>query len=394
NEDKKLLDFSYSRMGMYRQCPQKYKFRYIDKIPEKPKSYFSFGHAVHGALEFLYNVKSPPFPTAKEMLAVFEKDWQSSSYEDKGYASADKAKKDYLDGVKMLTAYYKKHSSAFSVPLAVEYKNTVAIDGLNVMVVVDRIDYLGGGKISIVDYKTGKTAEREPDQLHMYQKILENSQDLRERVAMSDGFSDAVKIEKLLFYYVPGQSEQIFDRCPDMELNEFWREVLVTADDIRAEKFSPSPDERNCAFCDYKPLCPIFGGKTQTKTSVQKMSSPVIKEETLSEKIDRYGEMAGQALALKAEIINAMKQNGFVKHFGKKYEAELLSGQKYVFKDRQKVMEFLTQTGLIKKAMAPTHSLIEKLISDGEIPQKEREKLLSFASLHDATELKFLKLED
>ncbi|MBR1980020.1 MAG: PD-(D/E)XK nuclease family protein [Elusimicrobiaceae bacterium] len=56
------LSFSYSKMGMYKECPQKYKFRYVLKLPEKPKYYFAFGAALHKAREYLYSSLTPPFP--------------------------------------------------------------------------------------------------------------------------------------------------------------------------------------------------------------------------------------------------------------------------------------------------------------------------------------------
>ena len=42
---------SHSSITLYNECPQKYKFRYLDRIPETPRHYFSFGHSVHLALE-------------------------------------------------------------------------------------------------------------------------------------------------------------------------------------------------------------------------------------------------------------------------------------------------------------------------------------------------------
>ena len=57
---------SHSSISMYRTCPQRWKFRYIDKVPEKPRSQFSFGKSVHTALEF--SEKS----LAAERFALFE----------------------------------------------------------------------------------------------------------------------------------------------------------------------------------------------------------------------------------------------------------------------------------------------------------------------------------
>src|SRR6185295_39282 len=63
---------SHSSMSTYLTCPQKWKFRYIDKIPEKPRSVFSFGKSVHTGLEFLFTRIGETLPTLEEMLAHFK----------------------------------------------------------------------------------------------------------------------------------------------------------------------------------------------------------------------------------------------------------------------------------------------------------------------------------
>ena len=40
---KSALAFSYSKLSLYEECPLKYKFKYIDKIKEEPKTFFAFG---------------------------------------------------------------------------------------------------------------------------------------------------------------------------------------------------------------------------------------------------------------------------------------------------------------------------------------------------------------
>ena len=69
------LSFSYSKMGMYKECPQKYKFRYVHMLPEQPKYYFAFGSALHEVMEYIYNPANPVFPTLAEALVFFENHW-------------------------------------------------------------------------------------------------------------------------------------------------------------------------------------------------------------------------------------------------------------------------------------------------------------------------------
>ncbi|MFH1619703.1 MAG: PD-(D/E)XK nuclease family protein, partial [bacterium] len=290
------LDFSYSRMTMYEECPLRFKFRYVDRIPEKPKYYFAFGHSVHNALEFLYNVKSPPFPSMDEMLASFERDWNSASWDKKGYLSAEKAEADFIEGRRMLTAYYRKHHASMQVPLAVEYKTSLKIDGLSVMSVVDRIDYAGDGSIVISDYKTGKNVKRDPDQLHMYQKICETDPGIKELVKARFGAAESedIRVGKLVFCHVPTLKESFFERSPAVELGKFWERVLGVAGSITAGRFDPTPGERQCKFCDYKKFCPIFAEGAVPPAAHPKRveeEEPVSGEEALGALADRYGDL-------------------------------------------------------------------------------------------------------
>ena len=57
---------------MYNECPLRYKLKYVDNIPEKPKHFFSFGQSVHKALEFFYTVKALPAPTLAELLESYK----------------------------------------------------------------------------------------------------------------------------------------------------------------------------------------------------------------------------------------------------------------------------------------------------------------------------------
>jgi len=107
------LAFSYSKLSMYTECPLKYKFKYLDKIKEEPKSYFAFGNSIHKALEFLHAVSNPPFPSIEEVLESFKKQWGLKSWLEKGYKDPAKEETDFRKGVEMLKAYYAANKDSF-----------------------------------------------------------------------------------------------------------------------------------------------------------------------------------------------------------------------------------------------------------------------------------------
>ena len=384
----KNLSFSYSKMGMYKECPQKYKFRYVHMLPEQPKYYFAFGSALHAVMEFIYNPAKPAFPTLEEALAFFDTTWNKTSFEQKGYASVDKELEGYAEGRRILETYYAANADNFKHPLSVETKSTLEIDGLSLISILDRMDYLGDGKIKILDYKTGKTVQREPDQLYMYQKVVENSPVIRAIVQAKDPSVKNVQVGELSFYHLPTLTELKFERAPDKEIFEFWQGVLQIADKIRAGQFSPTPGENQCRWCDYRNICPVFTGKeydgpsgygarnlAASKPISQPAALPKSEPEVLAEKIDRLGEITQEQQKLEQEILALLQKNKFEKHFGKNFKAELVSDDKITLTDTAKVVALLQKLNLLNKTLAPTKTTIARLLSDDSVSPQDKAQL-------------------
>jgi putative RecB family exonuclease len=391
------LSFSYSKLGLYRECPQKYKFRYILKIPEKPKYYFAFGTALHKVMEFMYAVGTPPFPPVETTFKFFKSDWDCTSWDDKGYASAAKEREGFLEGVRIIKAYYEKHGADNFAPVSSEFRSTVDIDGLSVISIVDRIDYLGGGKISILDYKTGKTLSREPDQLMMYQKLMDNNPKLEDLVKAKYPDVKEVKVANMLFYHLPTLEEQAFEPASKEEIDEFWAGVLVTAGDIKASKFDPDPSEQKCRWCDYKPMCPVWKLSDADATPfadnavAQKSINP---QEDLSSKIDAYGKASSEAEKLKKEILDIMVKNNFSKHFGREFEAELETVKALDFKDHQKTIDVLKKHKLLGAALVPTYTSIVNLMQSGKLTPEQKKDLEATAQTVETLKLNITKTEN
>lgn len=374
----KNLSFSYSKMGMYKECPQKYKFRYVHMLPEKPKYYFAFGTALHAVMEFIFDPTKLTFPSLQQALQFFDTTWNKTSFEQKGYASAAKELEGYTEGRRIIESYYAANSSSFVHPLSTEMKSTLELDGLSLISILDRVDYLGDGKIKILDYKTGKTVQREPDQLYMYQKVVENSPTVRKLVLSKEPNVKEIRVAQLSFYHLPTLQEMTFERAADKEIFEFWQGVLQIADKIRAGKFDPTPGENQCRWCDYRNLCPVFTGKEYGAVSVEKASAPAQSanvQDVLSEKIDRCGALEEEVKLLRQEIIALLKQHHFERHFGKNYQAVLSNTEKVEFPNKEKVIELLRRFQLLAKVLVPTQSTILHLLEDDSVPAEAKQSL-------------------
>ena len=153
---------------MYRRCPQQWKLKYVDHLPEAPKPFFNLGTAVHSALEAFYRGRVAGPPPLDEVLAAFRE-----AFDPDAYPTEEETERRRADGLAMTRAFYEKHAAGFRPALAVEKHLFFEVEGVAFTGYVDRIDKLGEARIGIVDYKTGGSfdldrVKTEP-QLTLYQ---------------------------------------------------------------------------------------------------------------------------------------------------------------------------------------------------------------------------------
>ncbi|MDD5629419.1 MAG: PD-(D/E)XK nuclease family protein [Elusimicrobia bacterium] len=370
---------SHSSISMYSECPLKYKLKYVDKIPEKPKRFFSFGQSVHLALEFFYGGKTPPAPSLEELLQSLKANWVSVGYRDK----AEEAEY-FRQGKDILTRYHRKHAGDFALPLKVEYEFEMTVDGVPVTGKVDRVDRLEDGRLSVLDYKTGKAlaVDRiETDaQLTMYQLACEACL--------------AAEVGRLTFYHLPLLKPHSVGRRPESQVDALRRKIVETAAAIVAERFEPKPSENSCRWCDYKPYCPIFAKPAAAAAA----PSP---DGDLAALIDRYGDMMAsaaeaerEAAQVKAAILAILRSKGYVRAFGARYEIQRSGTEKTEFPEsnKKKVIRLLKDAGLYERVQAPSGPLIQKLLADPGTDPELRAVLRGLGSRVEPCDLKVTPL--
>ena len=170
--NKNKVFFSYSQLGTYSNCPQKYKLIYIDKINKPYDSIEAFmGKVVHEVLEWLYNDKI--HCNFDKISKKYDEIWDDR-WHDNIFIAEIKSKHDTKFfkrlGLECLRHYYRLNGESnidYSNTIGVEKKIEFKIDSFYFKTVIDRIDERGG-ILSIHDYKTGK-----PKTLRMLKKDLQ-----------------------------------------------------------------------------------------------------------------------------------------------------------------------------------------------------------------------------
>lgn len=299
---------SHSSISLYQTCPQKWKFRYIDKVPEKPKSFFSFGKSVHASLEFLFEKKTE-IPGLTEVLSHYKSNWLSE-----GYETPEQERWYFLEGERILKGFYAKHQSEFGRILEIEFKFTVQIGGVPITGFIDRIDRAPHGGLALMDYKTGKAFDKSrvkaDPQLTLYQMAA------RQLLGKPVETVTLYHLNSLTPLTVPAHSSKSEEALVSM--------IVTVGQGITNQKFEARVDEKgHCQWCDYQQICPAFSSKKKNRTA-----SP-IEEKQIKDQIDLYAKLQSklddytkERDRIKSELIQYMDRWGINKMEGNQFDVE------------------------------------------------------------------------
>jgi putative RecB family exonuclease len=252
---------SWSAVSTFRQCPLKYRFRYIDGLPEESVSAaLIFGTGIHSAVEQHYQaiLSGEEQPDVERLMFAYRSAWLPHDPDAIQFGSTEtRASLDALAS-KMLTAFL--NSPAASVQgrvLGVEEE----IRGMLVENVPDlfgRVDLLTEDSDSLVitDIKTSRSrwsaeqVEDSGEQLLLYSHLASE---------IAPGKKIATRFLVLTKTREPQVEEHVREVNPAAVkrtlagVERLWRA-------ISAGHFYPAPSTMNCASCGYRAACRAWTG--------------------------------------------------------------------------------------------------------------------------------------
>jgi putative RecB family exonuclease len=249
---------SPSRAGDFMTCPLLYRFRVIDKIPERPAPAAVRGTLVHAVLERLFDLPAADrtVAAARELL---EPQWERLVADAPELAAmpAD----DGLDRAEWLTRaagllerYFTLEDPQRLEPAERElYVETVLASGLRLRGYIDRLDVAPTGEVRVVDYKTGTAPRAEFEaralfQIKFYALVL-----WRLRGAVPRQLQLVYLGNGELLRYTPDEADL---RATERKVEALWQ-AIRRAMETGEWRHRPS---RICEWCDHKQRCPEFGG--------------------------------------------------------------------------------------------------------------------------------------
>lgn len=261
--------YSHSKLSCFEQCPFKYKLKYIDKIkPEiEPIIEIYLGKSVHDSLEWVYKqVQKQKIPTAEELIEYYSKTWQETYKPEFVITDKNLTQKDYFNkGVGFLLNYYIQHKPFDDNTLETEKKISFKLKDNQILGFIDRLAYDEKKKEYVIhDYKTsGSLPSRE--------KIDNDRQLSLYSLAIQELFGENTRC--LLVWHYLSFNKQIFARRSNKELEKLKQDILELIKKIELTKEFPTNQTALCNWCEYKNMCPVFGGELPTKNQKQKQET-------------------------------------------------------------------------------------------------------------------------
>jgi len=258
---------SPSSINMFKQCPRKYYYRYIEKRPTKPSIHLVRGTVAHSVLEHFFQEPLPhtgagwKTDVQLHVLKLLERFWQEHQEEFDQLDETPEELHGYKEETKhMLLVWVHQFSNRLEcfldeMPFAdaftlltpareEEYRD----EELNVRGYIDAIEDING-KVELIDYKTSKKPEITTEyrlQLGIYALLY-----LRRHSKIPDGVG-------IHFLRHDKQVMQVNDELlleAQFEIEQV--HMLTQTTDIRDYQKNVTP---LCNWCDYYELC--FAKKT------------------------------------------------------------------------------------------------------------------------------------
>ena len=390
-----MAQYSYSALNLFEQCPQKYKFRYIDRIevPARISADLYLGNAVHRSLKDLYKHVSDSieYPLEK-LLETYNAHWEKPKRAHIIPTSEMYTVDDYIRiGREMLEKYYKKyHPFNDGVLLGSEMRLSFELPGtpFKFTAIIDLLLKREDGTIEIRDFKTGNKIYSHTEKGFYYQMGLY-------RLALQVSHPQYKDVELTHFYLRKDEIVRYKMSADELDLvaNEYRNAVLEVQDARRLDNFLPK-EGSYCSYCDYFQYCPAKihkrlmkddGSEFEDLDEVERAKKASEIANRLVELHTKKNEVTSEFETLKAEIKEMSRLTGFssFQAEGADVKVSIKQQEKFVTKTESaeafaELVSKIRELGHDEYMTVDTTALLKEAYLKKRLPENELEILKEF----------------
>ncbi|HEY2803665.1 MAG TPA: PD-(D/E)XK nuclease family protein [Actinomycetota bacterium] len=354
------MRLSYSSIDTYETCPAKFKFAYEDRLPRRPSPALSFGDSLHRALQCFHNRPVPVPPARDELLEMLDAVWVSDGYRD---ASEERTYRDHARQV--LVQYHVENAERYRIPVALEFRFSIEIEGVQVNGMIDRMDRLPGGGYEIIDYKTNR-------RLPPLSRVERDLQLSIYHLAAKEVWG--IDPELLTLYYLlPGQ-RMTTTRTPE-DVDELRARIATVAERIGAGKFEPRENPL-CDWCDYQAMCPIFRHRFEREDGDPTPRMTELVDEWIG--LKRRGREVYRRIDELVALINAFcEEHGYRRLYGSDGAAVDRRPQHVTQPDEEALRRVLEPLGLWERVLSVDTKKLNDLVEGRRLAPEVEDAILA-----------------
>jgi DNA helicase-2/ATP-dependent DNA helicase PcrA len=239
------LNLSYGQVSDYLDCPARYRYAHLIRIPTPASHQMAYGRALHAAVQAYHRRQlAGTAMSLDELLAELDAAWESVGFLTRRHEEARRtAARDAL------RRFWEEQQTEPARPTAIEQEFAVNLGRERVRGRYDRVDLDEQGRVVITDYKssdvrdpaTANRRARESLQLSIYALAYE---------AQHGRLPDEVALHFL-------ESGIVGRVAPTAKrLEKAAEQVAQVGEGIRDGRFEAAPSPMRCGFCPFREICP------------------------------------------------------------------------------------------------------------------------------------------
>lgn len=236
-----LFKLSPYSIGIYEQCPRRYKHQYVDGLTQKyrkPWPWLTMGSHVHTALtRFLRDIPVEE-RTVETIESLLRNSWRRNR---EGFTDAEQ-EREYGERALAQVRWFASTQKTDVEPLMLErFHEAPVSENVVLMGRIDRIDRHKDGGLHVIDYKTGKVPEN-PDTFQLLQYAVILARTLPYPVTQAS------------YLYLEDGEWRTFSIDP-VDVQKTRGAVLAIAKRIERETEYREVVGTLCKYCDFLEIC-------------------------------------------------------------------------------------------------------------------------------------------
>jgi putative RecB family exonuclease len=247
--------FSHSRLSSFENCPKKFQYRYLLRIPSESESIEGFaGKRVHEVLERLYLAAAKDqLPSIAAVIRRYHLLWDEHYDAERVRIVRSENGIDFYrgNGERCLSNYYRRFYP-FDADETLGLEQHVSFDldpkgAYRIQGVIDRVVRARDDVIEIHDYKTSQRVPR--------QKQLDRDRQLAlYQIGVAQQYGEQQPI-RLIWHYLLLNQVRRSSRTPE-QLEQLRAQTIELIDHIRGETSFEARPGPLCRWCEYHGICP------------------------------------------------------------------------------------------------------------------------------------------